>query len=315
MRTLCLAVCIGVGALVGCSDDGGGGGESSTKLPYDTNTTTVIGGGGFDNAGTDGGGTTQADGGPAPIAVGSVDVTTPDGSECLDADGIDCVKPQLECKDEDAKADVLVDEDGVVVDVICYPTGGVSIEDFEGDVMGLENGEVLVIDDQDDGADVTGNVTLDGNNILLFGHGPDVSVIDGNLHLDKNNALVRGIRVTGDVLIDKNNPSFVDCVIEGNLTICGNNVSVALCEVWGKTSIGGEACSASTDEQKGGNNAILVANRLLSAPEIFVNGTVCNDNRLFADTDDDKTIDDDEVGDLVSCAAKPDTTKPDKPAK
>ncbi|HKU42141.1 MAG TPA: hypothetical protein VJR89_28475, partial [Polyangiales bacterium] len=215
--------------------------------------------------------------------------STPDGDECINLDDV-CVKPQETCGDDGA-ADVLIGKDGTVVDVICYPTNGVAIEDFEGPVEKVGNDVVLVIDDQDDGADVVGDVTIDGNNVTLYGHGPDTSVIDGNLNIDKNNAVVRGVRVTGDVTIDKNNPSLVDCVIEGDLTIKGNNVGIALCEVWGKLIIEG-------------NNTVLVSNKFLSAPEIKGKNTVCSDNTLFADEDDDHAVSDDELGDAVTCEEK-----------
>jgi hypothetical protein len=147
---------------------------------------------------------------------------------------------------------------------------------------------VCVLDDVDDGADITGDVTLDGNNVTLWGHGPDVSVIGGDLNISKNNARVRGVRVRGDVTIDHNNPSLVDCVIEGNLIIHGNNVAVALCDVWGTTQIDG-------------NNAVLVENRLASAPEVTGNNTVCTSDFAFEDSDDDKIIADAELGQELAC--------------
>ena len=251
---------------------GCGASATPTRLPYDADSTTIIGGN-FDN----------------PDGMAWEDVTTPDGDGCVNLDSV-CVQPQKECGD-DARADVLLKEDGTVADVICYPTNGVSVETFEGDVHKVGNDVVLVVDDQDDGVDVMGNVTIDGNNVTLYGHGPDVSVIGGDLHIDKNNSLVRGVRVQGDVVIDKNNPSMVDCVIEGDLTIHGNNVSIALCEVWGKLTIEG-------------NNAVLTSNRFAHAPEVKGNNTTCTDNKLFSDANADHVVADDELGDAVSCADK-----------
>ena len=37
----------------------------------------------------------------------------------------------------------------------------------------MGNNVVLVLDDEDDGVDVMGDVTIDGNNVFLFGHGPE----------------------------------------------------------------------------------------------------------------------------------------------
>jgi hypothetical protein len=243
-------------------------GDDSRGLPYAPDKTAVIGD--FDN----------------PDGLASYLVSTPDGDECFNLDDA-CVKPQLECGDDGA-ADVLIDEHGAVVDTICYPTGGVAIEDVEGDLKDVGNNVVLVLDGEDDGVDVEGDVKIDGNNVTLYGHGPDSSVIGGNLTIDKNNALVRGVRVEGDVTIHKNNPSIVDCVIEGDLTIKGNNVSIALCEVWGKLKIEG-------------NNTILVGNRFATEPEVKGNNTVCNGNMAFVDDDADGVVDEAELADEIGC--------------
>jgi hypothetical protein len=259
-----LAICALLGA---CGAD-----TEPRSLPYSPDKTALIGD--FDNPD-----------GKAPYRL----VSTPDGDACIDLDGV-CAKPQSECGD-DGTADVLLGDDGQVVDVICYPTGGVAIEDVEGDLEMVGNDVVLVIDNKDDGVDVSGDVTIDGNNVTLFGQGPEVSVLGGDLHVDKNNALVRGVTVEGSVTIDKNNPSIVDCVIEGDLTIRGNNVSVALCDVWGKLTIEG-------------NNAILVGNHFASPPVITGNNTECNGNFAFSDADDDGTVEEAELGAELDCASK-----------
>jgi hypothetical protein len=255
------------GVLVGACGD-----EDKSRFPYTPDETALIGD--FDN--------------PDGMAGYRI-VSTPDGDACINLDDA-CVKPQRECGDDGA-ADVLIDDSGAVVDVICYPTGGVAIEAVEGNLDDVGNNVVLVLDDEADGVDVAGDVTIDGNNVTLYGHGPDTSVIGGDLNIDKNNALVRGVRVEGDVSIDKNNPSIVDCVIAGDLTIRGNDVSIALCEVWGKLTIEG-------------NNAILVGNHFAKAPEITGNNTVCNGNLGFEDADADGKIDADELGEPVACAGK-----------
>ena len=256
-----------------CGDDG-----ERPALPYKANETEVIGGNEFFNASDQPREPGQERGG--------ISVATPDGDDCAELDGA-CVNPQGQCGD-DGRADVLVDENGAVIDVICYPTGGIAIESYEGPVEDVGNNVVLVVDGADDGVDVVGDVTIDGNNVVLFGHGPDTSVIGGNLAIDKNHALVRGVRIQGDVVIDKNNPSLVDCVIEGDLRILGNNVSVALCEVWGTVTVEG-------------NNAILVSNRFASAPEVTGQNLICNDDFAFADANDNGVIDEDEVGELIDC--------------
>lgn len=251
----------------------------ATVLPYAANLTTVIGGEQ---------GEQKADKGKGRYRV----VDTPDADGCIDEGDDECLKPQEECGD-DGVADMLVDAKGKPLATLCYPTGGVAVENIDGDLAKVGNNTVFALDDVDDGADVTGDVTLDGNNVTLYGHGPDVSVVGGDLHIDKNNARVRGIRVLGDVVIDKNNPSLVDCVIEGDLTIHGNNVAVALCEVWGKVIVHG-------------NNAFMVENHFASAPEVDGQNTVCNGNAAFDDANDDKTLGEDEIGDALECSSETD---------
>jgi len=266
-RKIVLLLALGTGLGSACGSE-----QHLLRLPYDPDKTAIIGR------------VDEADG----LVTNHV-VTTPNGDECIDLDDV-CATPQSECGDDGA-ADVLLDESGAVVDVICYPTQGVAIERAEGDLAQVGNNVVLVLDDVADGVDVAGDVTIDGNNVTLYGHGPETSVIGGDLNIDKNNALVRGVTVEGNVTIDKNNPSIVNCVIEGDLTIRGNNVSIALCEVWGKLTIEG-------------NNAVLVGNHFASAPVIKGQNTVCNSNRHFVDENDDHAISQDELGDTVACAEK-----------
>lgn len=269
MQRVSMLMVVGSVLVGACGSD-----EGVTVLPYAANLTTVIGG------------DEQAEG---TSKDGFRIVDTPDADECIDEDSGECLKPQEECGD-DGVADLLVDANGKPLTTLCYPTDGVAVEDIEGDLSKVGNNTVFVLDDVDDEADVTGNVTLDGNNVTLYGHGPDVSVIEGDLHIDKNNARVRGIRVRGDVVIDKNNPSLVDCVIEGDLTIHGNNVALALCEVWGNVNVHG-------------NNAFLVENLFANAPAVAGQNTVCNGNDAFADADDDQAVDEEEIGDPIECAA------------
>jgi hypothetical protein len=249
-----------------------GSNADTSVLPYAANLTTVIG---------------SKSAGKKDKEDRSREVSTPDGDDCVDEGKDACAKPQTTCGDN-GTADVLVDPQGKSLAIVCYPTDGVAVEEVEGSLSKVGNNTVLVLDDRADGPDVSGDVTLDGNNVTLWGHGPDVSVVGGDLRIDKNNARVRGIRVMGDVTIDKNNPSLIDCVIEGDLVIRGNNVALALCEVWGKTTIEG-------------NNSVLVENFFARAPEIAGKNTVCAGDLAFDDADENGTISDSEWGAELSC--------------
>lgn len=172
-----------------------------------------------------------------------------------------------------AAADVILDENGEVVDVICYKQDvdveTLPIDEIESATAG--NNTVLVLDDVADGADVIGDVTLEGNNVVVWGHGPDVSEIGGTVDIEKNNAVVRGVRIGGDMIISKNNAQLAFCEIEGNLTITGNNTTLAECTVHGSVTIEGV-------------NTVLVQNRFTQA-EIAAKNLICNDNVLLTDAD------------------------------
>ena len=85
------------------------GAEShEAMLPYKANETEIIGGNDFHNA-------TDPQSRPPSDGFGAISVATPDGDECAELDGV-CVNPQMTCGD-DGRADVLIDENGAVVDV------------------------------------------------------------------------------------------------------------------------------------------------------------------------------------------------------
>lgn len=259
---------LGVVALVwlaGCGDDNS---SVDNEYPYDPDKTTIIGGGSTDP------------------------VDTPDGNDCIDVDGA-CARPQRDCGD-DGTADVIVDDKGNVVDVICYPTSGAPVQEIPAEsvpVKKTQNGSVVVLDSDDDGDDIVGDLSVDANNVVIYGESPDVAVIGGDLAITKNNTTVRGVRIAGNVTVEFNNANLVFCVIEGDLTIHGNNTTLAGCDVWGDLTITGE-------------NTVLVANRLADPGPFAAQGLVCNDNHHLIDADEDGSIDDDDVGDLIECSDK-----------
>jgi hypothetical protein len=190
----------------------------------------------------------------------------------------------------DAYADVVLDDAGDVADVLCY-RGNVNIEEIgEAAVERAEagNNTVLVFDGVDDGADVSGDVVLAGNNAIIYGEGADVSVIGGSLAIDKNNAIVRGVSISGDVTIDKNNAQLSFVVIEGDLTIEGNNTTLAECIVHGQVNIRGV-------------NTVLVQNRFAGADLVSGKNLTCNGNVRFDDADADHEVDTSEEGVAVAC--------------
>jgi hypothetical protein len=193
----------------------------------------------------------------------------------------------------DAYADVVLDEQGEVADVLCY-RGNVKLVEIGEDAVATAsagNNTVLVFDAVADGPDVTGDVVLQGNNAIVYGKGADVSVIGGSLSIEKNNAIVRGVTIQGDVTIDKNNTQLSHVVIEGNLTVNSNNVTLVESTVHGVVSILG-------------NNAVLVENQLAGVDALSAKNLTCNGNVRFDDTNDDGVVADSEVGAEIRCDAQ-----------
>lgn len=253
--------------LVACSDSGGSQTETADSHPYKPGETSVIG---------------QGD---TPK-----EYTNPTGAGCLKDEKGACVDLGKECAPTD-KVDVVVDKNGQVVDVICYPTGSAPVSSAEEKPptgRTYANNEVVVLDDKDDGADVEGNVDVDSNNVTIWGNGPEVSVIDGNVTVSKNNGVVRGVRIKGNVTLSGNNASLLLCVVEGDVTITGNNNVLASCDVYGKVIISGQ-------------NDAVVSNRIAGDVSNKGSGLICSENLVLIDKDGDKVFDPGEAGAALTC--------------
>jgi hypothetical protein len=214
-----------------------------------------------------------------PYSLGQALVIGPDKGgrqtaldEACDGAGAECAAAVESCGN-DAYADVVLDEQHDVLDVLCYPGNATVREIGVETVSSAEAGNhtVLVLDDVGDGADVSGNVTLAGNGAVVYGSGPGVSVIGGDLVIEKNNAIVRGVRIQGNVTVSKNNVRFALCEIDGDLTISANNATVAECVVHGQVRIEG-------------NNAVFVRNELGSNDTLSGKNLRCNANTGLVDT-------------------------------
>jgi hypothetical protein len=251
------------------------------------------------------GGCSKEDESPPP--PGTTTLITPEGSTELDCaqdpDVIGCVDQRSDRGDcgPSSDFDIIQDEAGNVVDIICYPatpegnTDVILVNSETGVDAG--NNDVIVLDGVVDGADIEGNLDIESNNVTVVGDGPDVSVISGDLNVDKNNLAVRGVRIQGSVLLGAgddgstgNNPAFVFCVIEGDVVIEGNNVTIAGCDIFGNVEVTG-------------NNAVLIQNRIQGDFVITGDNTSCDGNLAFVDTNEDLIVTDDEVGEALSCDA------------
>ncbi len=228
-----------------------------------------------------------------------------DGDGCVELDSGDCVDPaeakQEYCGDEAAQADLILDEQGNIVDVICYPPkdDGTPIDEVSTDEDGnpevpqTDNGAVVVFDESTDGEPIEGDVTLTAENVSLFGNGVDNTIIDGNLTFSSNNATARGLAVTGNVEFDaiSNGSSIAFCKVEGNLIVRANEATVANCQVFGNVEVSGQ-------------NATLV--NIGVQGDWDVNASAyCDGCYSFDDGDGDLQVAEDERGDDLVCEGDP----------
>ncbi len=240
----------GVLCLSACGPDD----VSSSRAPYNDNETAVI--------------------------VGD-DVTiseTPDGDACIELEGGMCITPQEECG-EDARVDVFLDDDGEVIEIVCYPTQGEAtlVETEDGTVSVGDNGAVVILDEEDLG----GDLVVEGNRGVIYGDSPEETVIAGNVNLKGNESTVRGVRIQGDAVFEGNNARLLYCVIEGDVIFKGNDNLITNCTVFGE--IRGD-----------GNEDEIVANNVQGAITIGGQPARCDDNRAFVDSDDDFVLSDEE---------------------
>jgi hypothetical protein len=227
-----------------------------------------------------------------PVATGQL---TSQG--CLQVTAQNCVAVQRTgqyCKETSGPADVVV-VNGMVKEVVCYSTASASMHPTVIKPMGgavnipqSSNGAVLTFDPSTDGMVIPGNVTLDANDVTLYGSGPDKSIIGGDLVITGNNARVRGIRVKGNVVIDLNTAALVLSVVEGNLHLGANNALVAETDVFGNV-------------EASGNGELLVGDGCGGGWQIEGHGDSCDHDFAFMDKNSDKIVQMTEQGAALSC--------------
>jgi hypothetical protein len=224
-----------------------------------------------------------------------------DGEGCARIDADTCIDVNAErgryCGAEGAQADIILNAAGEVVDVICYPAPdvGAPIEEVTvadgGDVTLPQDasGAVIVFAEGTDGEPIEGNIDLMAERVVVFGNGVDKTIFAGNLKLASNNARVRGVTVQGNLEVAKNsnNNAVSFCKVLGNIKAEGNGFTLANCQVFGNVDIEG-------------NGATLL--NVGVAGEWKPGSAACDGCYSFTDEDDDKLVQEDEVGDPLTCS-------------
>lgn len=192
------------------------------------------------------------------VSSGETFVVTRDGApdECVQAGDVCVDVTEAEgqyCADEGAQADVVVDEQGEVVTVICYPPrdGSTQVEELEPDEDGnleveqSESGAVLTFTPESDGVVIQGDLTLESERTTLFGNGSDRTLLGGDLVVASNNSRVRGVTVEGDVsyTTNANSSALMFSKIHGDLTVNANGFSAASVQVFGNVNVTGNGAT------------------------------------------------------------------------
>jgi hypothetical protein len=300
--TLALA-CLALAAAYGCSgDDDGGSNLPDGYGDYSDENVTAIGAGTSDgnvmDDGSGGAGSNDGDVSETPVLVGMPS----GGGEVCFSDGL-CEVPDTEATDwceRDGGPVDLIYVDGEVVETICYPPAEdperplVTIDSTQMgnvDVVQMANKTTVVFSDDTNGVPLVGDVSVDGNNVAIYGNGADNTIIDGNVTFDGNNARLRGLTITGDLILRKNNVAIVLCKILGNVVLETPSTNGS---VFAENDIFGSFSSDS-------NGNLLVGNDVLGEWTITGNGTICDRNHAFTDGNGDELVDDSERGALLEC--------------
>ena len=270
--------------------------------PYDSGNVSAIGDTDPDGEPASGGGGDSTPESPVLVGAPEGDANTAEPEQVCVEEGR-CEVPDVEgssfCEREGGPVD-LIYVDGVVVETICYPPAHDADRPTEiidttmpGDIEVVQNANntTITFDSATDGMPIAGDISVDGNNVAIYGNGPENTVLDGDVTLDGNNVRMRGLTITGDLIIRKNNLAVVLCRILGNVrleTQSTNNSVFAQNEIWG-------------DFTSDSNGNLFVANAVLGAWEHTGNGNTCDQNHRFADADQDDAIDDDERAELLAC--------------
>jgi hypothetical protein len=200
-----------------------------------------------------------------------------------------CVAVRERCGG-DAYAEVVLGTPGNVLDVMCYP-GDLRVREIGAapfESIGEESDTVFVFDALEDGADVLGDVTVSGDNDVLYGAGAEVSVLGGGLGIDGERTVLRGLTIRGNVTIDENEAKLSLVQINGDLTINGNGVTLSESIVHGDVLVVG-------------SNTVLSRNLLEGVASLEGTNLACRLNQRFDDADGNRVIDDAELGSEVAC--------------
>ena len=271
-RRSTLTVLVALSTLAGsCGDDD----PQGQRLPWAPEQTTVI---------QNGGAAETIDALPSDRCISGPDFPP---ETCLEESVVD------RCERGETTTEVVVDAEGQVLDVVCIPPEVEAVEAIDlvdNEIDQTANSTALVFEGED--KNFMGDLTVDGNSVVLYGESPEEATIDGTLTLEGNNSVVRGVTITGDLVIAKNNPIVVYCIVLGDVRLEANNARISGCDIWGDVIVTG-------------NNQQLHGNRIGGRLMLSGQNTECSGNVAFSDSNENGTLEESEVDDALHCDRKP----------
>lgn len=185
-------------------------------------------------------------------ADGTTYIVSGSGSGCVQVDGVCQDLAEAEgryCGQEGGQTDVVLDGDGAVAEVICYPPPEeaaavdevIVTEDGVATLPQNANGSVIIFDEQTEGEAVEGDMTLNGERMTLFGRGVDETLLVGQLTIASNNSRLRGMTIDGGLSYTKNanNSALSFVTVRGDVSIASNGFRGAALTVFGDVTITG----------------------------------------------------------------------------
>jgi hypothetical protein len=244
-------------------------------------------------------------GGDDSSATGDERITLsgPQGEgKCVEVSDNLCVPVETQgewCEREGGPVDIVV-VDGEVVEVICYPPPGNdgkpeeivdSSQSGNIDILQNANNTAVVFDPATNGVPIVADLSVDGNNVSVYGNGPDQTILDGDVTVDGNNVRLRGLTITGNLTMSLNNTSIVLCAIRGNVVM---NSEATNGSVFVENDVFGTFTSDS-------NNNTLAGNDVQGTWSVTGHANICDANYAFGDADQDWVVGDGERGDRLTC--------------
>ncbi|MCB9638398.1 MAG: hypothetical protein H6727_05740 [Myxococcales bacterium] len=236
--------------------------------------------------------------GPGVYLADPVVEIGPDGEKILGNGAQYCENnPDCDTKGEFCNAanggptDIVRNKDKVVA-VLCYPDATKQEDVIQADGPGIGtvngNGRIVTFGPSTDGTPLEGDVSLQGNNNVLYGNGPGATVLKGDVQFNGNNGRTRSLTIQGNLTLQGNNFGVVRVVVEGDLIVRGNNSVFADVVVFGRISIEG-------------NNHSLLLVRAAGDVTLVGKGFACTDTYRFQDDSKDGIFQPAEQTETFSC--------------